>query len=241
MKNLNGKVAIVTGGGQGLGEATARALAHAGVHVVCADLQEDKAQKVAESLLSEGCAGSAVRLDVSDEASVQRAVDAVLQQYNRIDILVNNAGTDKTVPFDELSIADWDRVVGTNLRGPFLMAKAVLPHLYGQGSGHIVNVASTAAKRMWANAAAYHASKWGLIGLSHALFVEARQHGVKVSAIIAGGMQTPFILERFPDTPLSNLQDPKNVADAIVYVLRQPDETIIPEMMVIPINETSWP
>lgn len=185
--------------------------------------------------------GEGIRLDVSDPDSVQSGVQSILQKHGHIDILINNAGTDHTLPFDELSIEQWDRVIGVNLRGPFLMAKAVIPTMYQQNSGHIINIASTAAKRMWANASAYHASKWGLLGLSHALFVEARQHKVKVSAVIAGGMQTPFILDRFPDTPLSNLQDPKNVADTVIYLLKQPAETIIPEVMVIPMTETSWP
>ncbi len=108
-------------------------------------------------------------------------------------------------------------------------------------SGHIVNIASTAAKRAWVNASAYHASKWGLLGFSHALHVEARPHNVKVTAVIAGGMQTPFILDRFPDTPLENLQDPKNVADTIRYILTQLAETVIPEVMVVPMRETSYP
>jgi NAD(P)-dependent dehydrogenase (short-subunit alcohol dehydrogenase family) len=241
MMNLSNKVAIVTGGGQGLGEATAHALSRAGAIVVCADIQADKAKQVADAITAEGCLGTSVTLDVRDEESVKQAVETVMQQHGHINILINNAGTDKTVPFTELEVSDWDRVVGVNLRGPFLMMKYILPILYEQKSGHVVNVASTAAKRMWANAAAYHASKWGLIGLSHSLFVEARQFGVKVSAIVAGGMQTPFILDRFPDTPLTNLQDPKNVADTIVYVLSQPPETIIPEVMVIPMNESSWP
>lgn len=241
MKDLTNQVAIVTGGGQGLGAAIARTLSRAGVVVACADIQADKAQAVADELRAQGCEAAALHLDVGDERSVQGAVDRVLEQFGRIDILVNNAGTDRTVPFDELTVEDWDRIVGTNLRGPFLMMKAVLPHLYAQRSGHVINVASTAAKRMWPNAAAYHASKWGLMGLSHAVFTEARRHKVKVSAIVVGGMQTPFILERFPDTPLENLQDPQNVADTILFVLQQPDETIIPEVMVVPLNETSWP
>jgi NAD(P)-dependent dehydrogenase (short-subunit alcohol dehydrogenase family) len=241
MKDLNGKVAIVTGGGQGLGEATARALAQAGVTVVCADIQEAKAKQVADSLMAEGCPASSIALNVTDEDSVKRAVQAVLDRHGQIDILINNAGTDKTVPFTELSVEDWDRVVGVNLRGPFLMSKYVIPHLYEQRSGHIVNIASTASKRMWANALAYHTSKWGLVGMSHALYVEAREYNVKVSAVVAGGMQTPFILDRFPDTPLNKLQDPKNVANTIVFLLSQPDETIIPEVMVLPLNESSWP
>ena len=104
-----------------------------------------------------------------------------------------------------------------------------------------MDLTSTAAKRAWANATAYHASKWGLLGLSHALHVEARPYNVKVTAIVPGGMQTPFILDRFPDTPHENLQDPRNVADTIRFVLSQPPGTVIPEVMVIPMRETSWP
>jgi short-subunit dehydrogenase len=121
------------------------------------------------------------------------------------------------------------------------MARHVFPLMRARGRGHIVNVVSTAAKRAWANAAAYHASKWGLLGLSHALHVEGRPHGVKVTAVIAGGMRTPFLLERFPDLDPAGLQDPANVADTVRYVLSQPDETVIPEVTVIPVRETSWP
>jgi NADP-dependent 3-hydroxy acid dehydrogenase YdfG len=110
-----------------------------------------------------------------------------------------------------------------------------------QGSGHIVNIISTAAKRTWANASAYHASKWGLLGFSHALHVEARPHGVKTTAVVAGGMRTPFLLDRFPDIDVDTLQDPRNVADTVRFILTQPAETVIPEVMVIPMTETSWP
>jgi short-subunit dehydrogenase len=108
-------------------------------------------------------------------------------------------------------------------------------------SGHIINIVSTAAKRAWANASAYHASKWGLLGLSHALHVEARKHGVKVTALVAGGIRTPFLLERFPDIDPGVLQDPRNVAATVRFLLSQPAETVIPEIMVLPMRETSWP
>jgi len=128
-----------------------------------------------------------------------------------------------------------------NLCGPFNVSKAVYTHMKQNGDGHIVNIASTAAKRAWPNASAYHASKWGLLGLSHALHSEARKDNIKVTALIAGGMQTPFLLDRFPDIDKDVLQDPKNVAETIKYILCQPKETVIPEVMVIPMKETSWP
>src|SRR5205085_888714 len=110
-----------------------------------------------------------------------------------------------------------------------------------QQSGHIVNIASTAAKRTWSNASVYHATKWGLLGLSHALHAELRPQRIKISAVIAGGMRTPFLLDRFPGIDVSTLQDPAHVANAVRFILLQPEETVIPEIMVLPMRETSWP
>ena len=241
MQDLQGRVALVTGGAQGLGAAICRTLGAAGVVVVAADMQEERAAETVRAIQADGGEGMALRLDVTDAAQAAEAVQQVVARYDRLDILVNNAGMDVTLPVEELSVADFDRVLAVNLRGPFLLAKAVFPVMQRRGRGHIVNIISTAAKRAWANATAYHASKWGLLGLSHALHVEGRACGIKVTAIVNGGMRTPFILDRFPDTPLENLQDPKNVAETIRFLLTQPDETVIPEVTVLPMRETSWP
>ena len=101
--------------------------------------------------------------------------------------------------------------------------------------------ASTASKRAWPNASAYHATKWGLLGLSHALHAELRPLGIKVTAVIAGGMKTPFLLDRFPDIDVATLQDPANVARAVHFALSMPAESVIAEIMVLPMRETSWP
>jgi NAD(P)-dependent dehydrogenase (short-subunit alcohol dehydrogenase family) len=159
----------------------------------------------------------------------------------RLDVLINNAGTDVTLPIDELLEEDWLRVIGTNLNGPFLLSKHAAAHMRQAGGGHIVNVTSTAAKRAWPNAAAYHASKWGLLGLSHALHAELRAHGIRVTAVVAGGMRTPFLLDRFPELDPSALQDPVNVAEAIRSVLLMPQQSVIAELTVLPLRETSWP
>jgi NAD(P)-dependent dehydrogenase (short-subunit alcohol dehydrogenase family) len=241
MQELRGTVALVTGGAQGLGAAICQTLGAAGVVVVAADVQEERAAETVRAISADGGEGMALRLDVTDAAQAAEAVQQVVARYDRLDILINNAGLDVTLPVEELSVADFDRVLAVNLRGPFLLAKAVFPVMQRRGRGHIVNITSTAAKRAWANATAYHASKWGLLGLSHALHVEGRACGIKVTAIVNGGMRTPFILDRFPDTPLENLQDPKNVAETIRFLLMQPDETVIPEVTVLPVRETSWP
>jgi NAD(P)-dependent dehydrogenase (short-subunit alcohol dehydrogenase family) len=241
MGELKGRVAIVTGGGQGLGEQLCQVLGEAGMAVAVADLRGELAEQPAGTLRDRGVKALGVKLDVGDEADAERALNQVVERLGGLDVLVNNAGTDVTLPVEELTFANFDRVIRTNLRGPFVLSKLVLPRLKEQHRGHIVNIVSTAAKRTWANASAYHASKWGLLGLSHALHVEARPHGVKVTAVVAGGMRTPFILDRFPDTPLDVLQDPRNVAATVRFVLEQPAETVIPEVMVVPMRETSWP
>lgn len=239
--SLQGKIAIVTGGGRGLGQAICQMLSEAGAIAIVADIQKDLAEKVSQDIQQEGGKAQALQLDVSNAEQVESAISQLVNRYGHLDILINNAGIDVTLPVDELTVQDWERIMAVNLNGPFIMSKYAIPYMKQQGRGHIVNIASTAAKRTWPNASAYHASKWGLLGFSHALHVEARPHNVKVTAVVAGGMRTPFLLDRFPDIDPSILQDPKNVADTIRYVLMQPEETVIPEVMVLPMREKSWP
>ena len=241
MPGLDGRVALVTGGARGLGAAVCESLAEAGALVVVTDVAEPLARAEAARIEAVGGRAVAAHMDVRDERQVASTIGDVVSKFGRLDVLVNNAGVDLTVPISELPVAEWDRILAVNLRGPFVAAKAALEVMRRERRGHIVNVVSTAAKRVWANAAAYHASKWGLLGFSHALHVEARADGVKVTAVVAGGMRTPFLLERFPDLDPGLLQDPRNVADAIRFVLTQPDETVVPELTVIPMRETSWP
>ncbi len=238
---LEGKVAVVTGGGQGLGAAICRALCAAGARVAIADVHAKRAEDVCSEIGAAGGRAFALALDVGDEREAERALERIAEREGSLDVLVNNAGIDFTLPVAELSVAQWDAVMRTNLRGPFLCSKYAAAIMARQGAGHIVNVASTAAKRTWPNAAAYHASKWGLLGFSHALHAKLRPKGIKVSAVIAGGMRTPFLLDRFPDLDPGVLQDPANVAATIVFLLTQPAETVIPEVMVIPMRESSWP
>ena len=216
------QVAFVTGGGRGLGAAICKELAQAGYEVVAADLNPPR---------------GGIQLDITREQDIAKA----LSRLERLDVLVNNAGVDYTLPVDELSVNQWDAVMAVNLRAPFLLSQQAAKIMKRQGGGHIVNIASTAAKRTWPNASAYHASKWGLMGLSHALHAELRPHKIKVSAVVAGGMRTPFLLDRFPDIDPGVLQDPANVAKTVRWLLTLPDESVIPEVMVIPMREGSWP
>lgn len=241
MKTLDGKIILVTGGARGLGEAICRELSPAGARVILADIRMDLADQVAGQLREQGGSVTTMELNVMDEKQIIAALEKIKAEFGRLDALINSAGIDKTVSIEEMTVEDWDCIMDVNLRAPFILAKHVLPLMREQGSGYIVNICSTAAKRAWPNASAYHASKWGLLGFSHALHTEARPYNIKVTALLPGGMRTPFLLDRFPDLDPDVLQDPRNVAETIHFLLTTPDGTVIPELLVLPMKETSWP
>jgi NAD(P)-dependent dehydrogenase (short-subunit alcohol dehydrogenase family) len=238
---LSGKTVFVTGGASGLGAALCNVMGASGAKVIVGDLKKDKAEAIVEWLRGNDVQAHAIGFDVGNPGEAEQAVREAVEVFGKLDVLVNNAGTDITLSMAEMSTDQWMRVINTNLNGPFLLAKYASEQMKRAGSGQIVNVASTAAKRAWPNASAYHASKWGLLGLSHAMHAELRPHNIKVTAVIAGGMRTPFLLDRFPDIDIETLQDPANVAKAVKSVLLLPDETVVPEIMVLPMKETSWP
>lgn len=238
---LRGKTVLITGAGSGLGAALATLLARDGARLVLADLDGERASQVAASLPPDAPAARVLALDVGDAHAAAAAVERIAAHGDRLDVLINNAGTDVTAPIAELTVEQWQRVIDTNLHGPFYLCKAAAAHMQRAGGGHIVNVASTAAKRAWPNACAYHASMWGLLGLSHALHAELRTHGIKVSAVVAGGMRTPFLLERFPELDPAVLQEPAQVAHAIRSLLLLPGDSVVAEITVLPLKESSWP
>lgn len=241
-RDLSGYVVLVTGAGSGLGAATARAFADAGCRVACLDLDDAAAARTASDMSGEALP---VSCDVSDPAAVGAAVACVADRFGTIDIAVNCAAIDYTLSIEALAVEQWDRVLAVNLRGPFLLAKAVWPIMRRQGSGQIFNIASTAAVRAWANASPYHASKWGLVGFSRGLGVEGREHGIRVTTIVPGGMRTHFF-DRFVEQgiPLpdpARLQDPATVAAAIVFAARVPPESALQELIITPVSEPGWP
>lgn len=238
---LSGKVAIVTGGGSGLGRSLAIALAEAGCNTVCVDISRSGLEETARR--AEGLPGKVVVVtaDIGDVEQVQAVVRHTLDSFGRLDILINNAGTDFTLPISELTVEQWDRVIAVNLRAPFVLSKAAMAAMKQQGGGHIVNISSTAGKRAWANASAYHASKWGLIGFTRALGVEGRPYNIRATLVVPGGMRTAFF-DRLEEKPNPrNLQDPHAVAQAILNVLLTPEGSVVQELIITPLTETSWP
>jgi len=241
MYTLKDNSVLVTGAGRGLGAAICEVLAQEGANVFVGERDPGLAEKTAKRLRDKGMSADAVVMDVGSDDDIHEAMKRVHDRFGRIDVVVNNAAIDITAPIDEITPEQWDRVLRTNLRGPIMVTRAAVGYMKPRKHGHIVNIASTASKRAWPNASAYHATKWGLLGFSHAMHAELRAHGIKVSAVLPGGMKTPFLLDRFPDIDPNVLQDPMNVAQAVKWVLTMPAETVIPEVMVIPMREGSWP
>lgn len=189
--DLSGEVAIITGGGAGIGRAIAAAFADAGTSVVVADIDSGIARRAAAEITAAGGQALPVVVDVSDEPAVDQLLAQTLAAYGRVDILCNNAGVvDNMALPAEVPSTMWDRVIAVNLTGPFLVSRAVLPTMLRQGGGAIINVASVAALRGGAAGISYTASKHGLVGLTRSLAHAYRNQGIRANAICPGGVDT---------------------------------------------------
>lgn len=184
---LNGQVAIVTGGGRGIGRAIARKFAAEGAAVVVTARTESEIKQVAAEIQTAGGKAAAVVADVGREADCKKIVAAARETFGAIHILVNNAGVFGPVrPVEKISAREWDEVLAVNLRAPFLLAGLVLPEMYQRGSGAIVNISTIGAKAAYPLNSTYAASKAGLDGLTRTLAAEAARKGVRVNAICPG-------------------------------------------------------
>jgi NAD(P)-dependent dehydrogenase (short-subunit alcohol dehydrogenase family) len=228
MRRFEGKIAYVTGAGSGLGRATALRLAQEGASVACLDINEGAAKETVEAILGTGAVAEVFGVDVSDEASVAAAVAAARAELGVPDVVCNIAGIGGFAHTHELPMEQWQRILGVNLTGTFLMCKFTLPLLLDR-NGAIVNVASTAGIRSQPYSAAYCASKGGVIAMTRALALEYVDRGVRVNAIAPGGMDTPMIQSfSFPEganpekfagiTSPMGFSQPSEVASTIAYV-----------------------
>jgi NAD(P)-dependent dehydrogenase (short-subunit alcohol dehydrogenase family) len=196
-KELDGRAAIVTGGASGIGRATVHALAREGARVTIADTDLESALKVASDVENEGGVCVAAQTDVSSSPDVRQMVEEAIQRFGTIDILVNDAGLRSAPSVREVSEEEWDRVIAVNLKGTFLCSKAVVDHMIENGYGRIVNFASGQWFRP-VGAAAYAASKGGVISLSKSLAMEVAGHGVNVNVVVPGFTDTPMTRGVFP-------------------------------------------
>jgi 3-oxoacyl-[acyl-carrier protein] reductase len=218
---LNGKVALVTGGSRGIGLAIAQALIAQQASVVITGTSEAHIASAREKL---GPAALGIRADVRDYASVESAVKAAVDRFGGLDILVNNAGIGIFGAVAEMSLDEWNDVIGTNLTGVFHCTRAALPHLRARGSGWIINISSLAGTNAFADGAAYCASKAGLNAFSEALMQEVRHQGIKVAYVMPGSVRTAFS-GRSPGDDEWKLA-PDDVAQVVADLLSHPARSL---------------
>ena len=231
---LEGKVAIVTGAGRGAGRSIALALARAGLAVGLVARSRDQLEAVSAEIAAAGGRALVAAADVGDEPEAAGAVEATVAAFGRLDVLVNNAGLGIYGPVESYALADWQRMLATNLSGPFLMSRAALPHLKRQPGAVIIAIGSGAGLQGYANLAAYSATKFGLRGLMQSLAQEAPQ--IKVCTIIPGSIMTDFGPRSQADKALSGQKflRPDDLADAVLFLLRQSDHAWTQEMQLWP-------
>jgi NAD(P)-dependent dehydrogenase (short-subunit alcohol dehydrogenase family) len=229
---LAGLVCLVTGGGSGIGRATAIRFAEEGALVGVADIDLGAAVDTVGCLATPDVA-SAVEVDVTEPASVEQAVGHIVDDWGRIDVLFNNAGVPGVGTVEETSLEQWERVMAVNVRGVFLVARAVLPLMVAAGRGSIINMSSTIAEIGLARRAAYAASKGAVMALTRQMQADYAQHGIRVNALLPGTIHTPFVdryLAESYDDPAAGLEAlrqrqltgelgrPEDVAAAAVFL-----------------------
>jgi 3-oxoacyl-[acyl-carrier protein] reductase len=228
--DLDGRVAIVTGGGKGIGKVYSQELARVGAHVVAADIDGDAAAAVAEGLRGEGLQAIGLSTDISDEAANHAMAKAALDAFGRIDILINNASLMSALPrrsWLEIPVEEWDRVMAVNLRGMFLSCRAVVPAMQKAKHGKIVNISSG---RIWEgtpNRLHYTTSKAGVVGFTRALAREVAADGITVNAITPGNTQSEtqvatsggnYLATRLQGRAIERVQVPEDLVGAVMFL-----------------------
>jgi 2-hydroxycyclohexanecarboxyl-CoA dehydrogenase len=236
---LSGKVAVITGGGSGIGRALCRGLAQEDATVIVCDVNKTAAEATAAEVVQLGQRSLAIAVDVSyaDEAAVM--VDGAISFAGKIDILVNAAGIWPRHPFLEVSEEEWRRVLDVNLTGTFLCCQAVVPHMIAQGGGKIVNLASGRGVAGAMNGVHYAASKGGIIALTVSLGMELGDFGINVNAVAPGGTETPLFRGGRPEgwqpatsvPPNRRIEEPESVVGPVLFLVTDASKTMFGEVI----------
>lgn len=243
--DLEGKVAVVTGGASGIGRAAAFAFAREGVAVAVADVSEDLGEETARAVRERGGRAIFIRTDVSRTEQVEALIDETVRHYGRLDCACNNAGIEGAMaPTAECTEGNWDRVIAVNLKGVWLCMKYEIPEMQKRGGGAIVNMASVAGLVGFGGLPAYCASKGGIVQLTKTAALEYADKGIRVNAVCPGGIRTPMldrIEARGPEMreqlvamhPMGRLGTPEEIAEAVVWLCSDAASFVTGHQMVV--------
>lgn len=248
---LEGRVAIVTGAGQGMGRAFAETLARAGARIAVVEVVEDRGAVATDELRSAGYEAINYPLDVRDGIAVQRMVDDLVARFGRIDILVNCAGIFAGGPSEDVTSEEWDRVLGINLTAVFSCSQAVARIMIPQGSGSIINIGSLTAMGGWAKRACYGTTKAAVVALTQILGVEWIKYGIRVNAINPGQIETPFNEAAFKAglgdrevftnrAPMRRFGTPEEVADAVLFLASDDASNVNAQSLTVDGGWMAW-
>ena len=236
MGSLTGRVAVITGASSGIGAASARALAAEGAAVVLAARRLDRLEALALEIEAAGGVALAHAADVADEAAVKSLFAAAIERFGRIDILVNSAGVSGDIAIEELALADWRRIIDANLTSAFLCSREAFGLMKPNKRGRIINIGSTSARTPRAQSPAYAASKYGIEGLTHALAIDGREHGIAVSILHPGFTQTEISERAHEMTPGDRIMAADDIARIVCLMASLPDGTNLYQGVVLPLN-----
>ncbi|ADB38214.1 glucose 1-dehydrogenase [Spirosoma linguale] len=245
-----GKVAFVTGAGTGIGRATALAFSSRGASVVIADVAEETLQETAQLIEKQGGHSLAVVCDVTQEKQIKMALDKAIDTFGRLDYAFNNAGVEQPkAPLADIEVAEWDRIINTDLRSMFLCMKHEIPLLLSQGGGAIVNTSSGAGVKGIEGQTAYAAAKHGIIGLTKSAALDYAAQNIRINAVCPGFIDTPM-MDRFSggteegrhevisQEPIGRAGKPEEIADAVIWLCSEASSFIVGHALVVDGGQT---
>lgn len=233
---LRDKVIVLTGAGRGAGRSIALSLAGEGARLALASRTESELNAVQEEVEALGAEVIALPTDLSDPSQVDGLAQGTLKAFGTVDVIINNAGWCPPLRLvHDTTLEDWDFAINVNARGPFLLIKALLPTMLAKGSGHVINVSSNVARGGCATASAYSAAKAALLALGETLLEEVAKHGIRVTSMLPGTINTGMRWDDDPDFPRETVIEPEDFAQVVISVLKLNDYVLVEEIPVRPI------
>ena len=230
--DLSDQIAIVTGGGRGIGRSIALALASCGATVIAAARTSEEIESVAQDIKNNGGKALSVPCDLADESQISRLFDTVMDEFGKLDIMFNNAAIGHYGPFINFSTSDMDDMIKVNIRGTYICCREALQRMVPQKRGYIINISSVVGFKGYENQSAYTATKHAVVGMTKTLALEAQKYNIRASVIHPGGVDTSLAGDARPDLDRSSLMQPEDIAQTVLFLLSLSERAAVDEIYI---------